>query len=178
MKKYNLLLPIAGKAQRFLDAGYTMPKPLILANHKHVIDWSLESVDYSECDLIFIVRLDHIYNFSIDKILKQKFGDTLIVLSGGAQYGADKFVRKFALEFGIKYQEYNPAHTTKNLYSAMSDNYYNKTYHVSQFHHRNMLLAKACNVMMAFIPNGAKANGSESAIKTAKKLNKPVTIIT
>ena len=41
-----------------------------------------------------------------------------------------------------------------------------------------MLIAKACNVMIAFIPNGAKANGSESAIKTAKKLNKPVTIIT
>ena len=80
MKKYNLLLPIAGKAQRFLDAGYTMPKPLILANHKHVIDWSLESVDYSECDLIFIVRLDHIYNFSIDKILKQKFGDDIQIV--------------------------------------------------------------------------------------------------
>jgi len=110
--------------------------------------------------------------------LKQKFGTDLIVISGGAQYGADKFVRKYALEFGIKYQEFNPAHTTKNLYSAMSDNYYDKPYHVSQFHHRNMLIAKACDVMMAFIPNGLTANGSESAIKSAKKLNKPVTIIT
>ena len=110
--------------------------------------------------------------------LKRKFKDDLIIISGGAQYGADKFARKYALEFGIKYQEYNPAHTTKNLYSAMSDNYYDKPYHVSQFHHRNMLIAKACNVMMAFIPNGDDANGSMSAIKTAKKLNKPVTIIT
>ena len=110
--------------------------------------------------------------------LKQKFGTDLTVISGGAQYGADKFARKYALEFGIKYQEYNPAHTTKNLYSAMSDNYYDKPYHVSQFHHRNMLIAKACDVMMAFIPNGDNANGSVSAIKNAKKLNKPVTIIT
>tara|TARA_A100001201_G_scaffold118918_1_gene102486 strand:+ start:222 stop:623 length:402 start_codon:yes stop_codon:yes gene_type:complete len=110
--------------------------------------------------------------------LKQKFGDKLIVISGGAQYGADKFARKYALEFGINYQEYNPAHTTKNLYSAMSDNYYDKPYHVSQFHHRNMLIAKACDVMMAFIPNGDNANGSLSAIKSVKKLNKPVTIIT
>ena len=110
--------------------------------------------------------------------LKEKFGDTLTVISGGGQYGADKFVRKFALEFGIKYKEFNPAHTTKNLYSAMSDNYYEKPYHVSQFHHRNILIAKACNVMMAFIHIGAPANGSESAIKTVKKLNKPVTIIT
>lgn len=80
-KKYNLLLPIAGKAQRFLDAGYMMPKPLILAKHKHVIDWSLDSIDYTDCNLIFIVRLDHIYNFNIDKILKQKFGDDISIVT-------------------------------------------------------------------------------------------------
>ena len=80
MKKYNLLLPIAGRAQRFLDAGFMMPKPLILAKDKHVIDWSVDSVDTSECNLIFIVRLDHIYNFSIDKILKQKFGEDIQIV--------------------------------------------------------------------------------------------------
>ena len=80
MKKYNLLLPIAGKAQRFIDAGYTMPKPLILARNKHVIDWALESVNKSECNLIFMVRVDHVYNFSIDKILKQKFGEDITII--------------------------------------------------------------------------------------------------
>ena len=109
--------------------------------------------------------------------LKQKFGNDLIIISGGAKDGADKFARKFALEFGIKYKEFNPAHTTKNLYSAMSDNYYNKTYHVSQFHHRNMLIARDCDVMMAFIPDGIESKGSMSAIKQAKKFNKPVTIV-
>ena len=109
--------------------------------------------------------------------LKQKFGTDLIIVSGGAQYGADKFARKYALEFGIKYKEFNPAHTTKNLYSAMSDNYYGKPYHVSQFHHRNMLIARDCDVMMAFIPNNSSSNGSMSAVKKAKKLNKRVTII-
>ena len=109
--------------------------------------------------------------------LKRKFGDKLIIISGGAKYGADKFARKYALEFGMRYREFNPAHTTKNLYSAMSDSYYEKPYHVSQFHHRNMLIARDCNVMIAFIPNGESSNGSMSAIKQAKKLNKPVTII-
>ena len=109
--------------------------------------------------------------------LKQKFDTKLIIVSGGCKDGADKFARKYALEFGIKYQEFNPAHTVKNLYSAMSDNYYNKPYHVSQFHHRNMLIAKACDVMMAFIPNEGDSNGCIGAIKTAKKLKKPVTIV-
>ena len=80
MKKYNVLLPIAGKAQRFLDAGYTMPKALILAKDKHVIDWAMESVRLEECNLIFMVRVDHIYNFSIDKILKQKFGEDITIV--------------------------------------------------------------------------------------------------
>jgi RpiB/LacA/LacB family sugar-phosphate isomerase len=80
MKKYNLLLPIAGKAQRFIDAGYTMPKALILAKNKHVIDWAMDSVDTRDCNLIFLVRVDHVYNFSIDKILKQKFGDDITII--------------------------------------------------------------------------------------------------
>ena len=93
--------------------------------------------------------------------LKQKFGSSLIIISGGAKDGADKFARKYALEFGIKYKEFNPAHTIKNLYSAMSDTYYERD----------------CNVMIAFIPSGESSSGSMSAIKQAKKLNKPVTII-
>jgi predicted Rossmann-fold nucleotide-binding protein len=109
--------------------------------------------------------------------LKRKFGDKLIIISGGAKDGADKFARKYALEFGIKYKEFNPAHTIKNLYSAMSDTYYEKPYHVSQFHHRNMLIARDCDVMIAFIAIGDDSNGSMSAIKQAKKLNKPVTIV-
>ncbi len=110
--------------------------------------------------------------------LKQKFKDSLIIISGGATNGADKYARKYALEFGIKYKEFNPAHTTKNLYSAMSDTYYEKPYHVSQFHHRNMLIARDCDVMIAFIPAHGNSNGSMSAVKQAKKLNKPVTIVT
>jgi predicted Rossmann-fold nucleotide-binding protein len=109
--------------------------------------------------------------------LRSRFTDNLIVISGGALEGADKYVKKYALEFGIAYKEYNPAHTQRNLHSAMSKEYYDKPYHVSQFHHRNMLIARECDVMMVFIPNGAKANGSESAIKSVKKMNKPIVII-
>ena len=52
-----------------------------------------------------------------------------------------------------------------------------KPYHVSQFHHRNQLLARDCDVMIAFIPQGVKSDGSLSAIKSAEKFNKKVVII-
>ena len=79
-KKFNLLLPIAGKAQRFINEGYTMPKPLIMAKDKHIIDWALESIETSECNLIFAVRLDHVHNFGIDDILRQKFGNQIKIV--------------------------------------------------------------------------------------------------
>ena len=110
--------------------------------------------------------------------LRRRFGDELIIISGGAHDGADKYARKFAIEFGISYREFNPAHTPKNLYSAMTESYYGKPYHASQFHHRNYLIAQACDVMMAFIPYEDRSPGSESAIKAAKRLGKKVIIIT
>ena len=84
MKKTNIVLPIAGKAQRFIDKGYLAPKPLIIVDKKHIIDWALESIDFSGVDdyrLIFIVRLDHINDFALDVILKEKFGDDVIVIT-------------------------------------------------------------------------------------------------
>ena len=110
--------------------------------------------------------------------LKNRFGEELIVISGGCPDGADKFVKKFAIEFGIDYKEYNPAHTPKNLYSAMSEHYYGKPYHVSQFHHRNLLIAKNCDMMIALIPTGDVAKGSESTVQLAQKHNKKVVILT
>jgi len=110
--------------------------------------------------------------------LKKRHGEELVIISGGCPEGADKYAKKYALEFGIKYKEFNPAHTPRNLHSAMSDSYYNKPYHVSQFHHRNLLIARDCDVMIALIPKGVDAKGSESAINAAKRLNKKVVVLT
>jgi len=79
-KKINVLLPIAGRAQRFLNEGYTMPKPLIMARNKQVIDWAMESLNTEDCNLIFAVRLDHIHNFAIDDILREKFGNDIKIV--------------------------------------------------------------------------------------------------
>lgn len=80
-KKYNLLLPIAGKAQRFLEGGYIMPKPLIMAGKKNVIDLALESIVLKECNLIFVCRKEHIMEHGIDQILKNKFGDDVKIVT-------------------------------------------------------------------------------------------------
>jgi hypothetical protein len=109
--------------------------------------------------------------------LKQAFGDRLEIVSGGTQNGADKYAKKFAIEFGITYKEFNPAHTVKNLYSVMPEGYYSKPYHNSQFFHRNALIAKYCDKMVICCTD-SNVNDILSLVKDAKKHNKPYVVIT
>ena len=74
--------------------------------------------------------------------LKQKFGDSLVIFSGGCPDGADKYAKKYALEFGCKYIECNPSHTVKNLYSYMREDWYEKQYSPKNFYVINKILAK------------------------------------
>ena len=79
-KKINLLIPIAGRAQRFIDQGYEMPKPLIMVVDRLMIDLAMSSLNWKDCNLIFIVRKDHVYSFSIDTVLRNIFGNDIKVV--------------------------------------------------------------------------------------------------
>jgi len=109
--------------------------------------------------------------------LKNKFGENLIIVSGGCPQGADKMAKKYALEFSCYYKEFNPSHTGKNLYSAMNEAFYNKPYIPKNFFHRNKLLAKDVDYLVAFIPRGEDSKGTLHIIKEANKLDKKVVII-
>jgi hypothetical protein len=82
--------------------------------------------------------------------LKQKFGNDVLVLGAGGKEGANQMVRKYALELELPYKEYNPSFSGFNLYSAMSESYYGKSYHFSQLHHRMKLIGDSCDYMMIF----------------------------
>jgi hypothetical protein len=112
----------------------------------------------------------------IKNLRSQHQGD-LVIISGGASKGADKHAKDISLKLGIQYSEYNPAHTVKNKHSAMPDDFYGKPYRVSQYHERNELIAENCELMMAFIPSGIESKGTESAIRSARKLGKKVIVI-
>jgi hypothetical protein len=109
--------------------------------------------------------------------LKQRFSNDLIVVGGGGNEGANFMIRKFALEFGIRYEEYNASYTGHNLYSALPESYYGKNYHFSQLLHRMRLLAENCDYLV--IMNNQKDLNPQlkTAYNKINKLNKPVTII-
>jgi len=108
--------------------------------------------------------------------LKEKYEDKLTIVSGGAKDGADAYAKKYAIFFSIEYHEYNPAHTRKNQYSIMPQSYFGKGYHPSHFFHRNTLIVKNSDVVIAFINPHTKSTGTRHTISEAEKINKPVLI--
>jgi hypothetical protein len=109
--------------------------------------------------------------------LKRKFPEGVIVLGAGGEEGANYYVKKFALEFGMDYSEYNPSFSGYNLYSAMPESYYGKKYHFSQLHHRMKLIAQSCDYMMILTNEMTLDPVLNTAWTQTKKLEKPVVIL-
>lgn len=78
--KPNLLIPMAGLGQRFINQGFHMPKPLIMVDNQHIIDWSFKSINHEDYNLIFITRKEQCNSFGLDEVLKQKFGQDITIL--------------------------------------------------------------------------------------------------
>ena len=109
--------------------------------------------------------------------IKQEHGEKTIIVSGGCKTGADKYAKKYALELGLQYEEYPPAHFPHNLYCPLPESRYGKPYSVKYFHARNKIIAGMSDYVVAFIPDGITANGTMSTINYAKKLKKKYVII-
>jgi hypothetical protein len=111
------------------------------------------------------------------QMLKRKFPEDLMVIGAGGNEGANSMVRKYALEFGMQYREFNPSFSGYNLYSAMPETYYGKPYHFSQLHHRMKLIAQHCDYMMIMTNETALDPVLKTAYNSIKKLEKPVVIL-
>jgi UDP-glucose 6-dehydrogenase len=109
--------------------------------------------------------------------LKQRFGNEVIVLGAGGKEGANSMIRKYTLEFGLNYKEYNPSFSGYNLYSAMPKTYYGKQYHFSQLHHRMKLLAQNCDYMIIMTNEEKLDPVLKTAYNNINKLNKPIVIL-
>ena len=108
--------------------------------------------------------------------LKKKYGTDTTIISGGCPDGADKYAKKYALELGLQYEEFPPAHHQHNLYCRFPEEQYGKPYKVSNFFKRNKQIAIFSDIIVAFIPDLEPANGSRYTLKVGVKLNKKTII--
>jgi dTDP-glucose pyrophosphorylase len=64
----NFLITMAGEGRRFRDAGYTVPKMLIEAKGKTLLEWSVDSLPLHLCSrLIFVAQQQHEDAFRVSK---------------------------------------------------------------------------------------------------------------
>ena len=73
-----LLVPMAGKGQRFIEKGYTTPKQFLNVGGHTMIEWSFKSFDWEDCDIVFIIRKDD--NYDVETNLKNIFGQDIKII--------------------------------------------------------------------------------------------------
>tara|TARA_Y100000310_G_C20496528_1_gene721818 strand:+ start:200 stop:970 length:771 start_codon:yes stop_codon:yes gene_type:complete len=69
MEKINIIVPMAGKGERFLNAGYKTPKPLLKIGEKTIIEHIINTMRMPNAQFIFIVRQDHCDEHQLDQRL-------------------------------------------------------------------------------------------------------------
>lgn len=109
--------------------------------------------------------------------LKQQHGDDIEIVSRGSTNGAEKYVRKYAIEFGLNYKEFNPAHTVSNLYSALNESFYNKKYTPFNFILRDKIFSNYIDKCFCLYTETAVPKTVSTCLKYLNKNNKKYIII-
>jgi dTDP-glucose pyrophosphorylase len=85
--KPNVLIPMAGLGSRFVEKGYSLPKPLIKIFGKPMIQLVVESLGI-DGNYIFLVQKDHRVKYHLDDVLDEIAPGCKIVEVDGLTDGA------------------------------------------------------------------------------------------
>lgn len=129
-EELNIVIPMAGAGQRFKDAGYIFPKPLIEINNFPMINWVINSLNI-KANYIFIAQKEHIdkYNLksSLNFIVKNPTIIPLDQITEGAACTtllAEKYINNdnpLLLANSDQFIEWNSSRTMYNFISKKVD---------------------------------------------------------
>ena len=106
--------------------------------------------------------------------------ENIEIVSGGQKKGADGMAKKYAMEFGVKYVEFPPAHYSWNSHCLKEAYNYGKDYRVWYYNDRNTEIAEYSDAVICFLPQGwdiTQSKGTNDTYTKATKLGKVVKII-
>ena len=86
-KKMNVLIPMAGAGSRFIQAGYTFPKPLIEVEGKPMIEVVVNNLNI-EAHYIFLVQKEHHEKYNLKYLLNLIAPNCDIIQIDGITEGA------------------------------------------------------------------------------------------
>ena len=96
----KVIIPMAGTGTRFVQAGYTDPKPLIKANGKRIINYILDSFDEDD-EFVFICNDVHLSTTNMREVLLELCPTAEIV--------------------SMPVHKHGPVHTVKAAYEFIKD---------------------------------------------------------
>ena len=83
----NIIIPAAGAGTRFVNAGYTFPKPLIDVNGKPMVQVVVENLNI-DANYIYIVQNEHYEKYNLKYLLNMITPDCTIVTIDEVTEGA------------------------------------------------------------------------------------------
>lgn len=69
----NLVIPLGGKGERFINEGYLLPKPLIKVLENEIILWLLNNIDFAYVETVIIPYNDNLFYFDFENFIINKF---------------------------------------------------------------------------------------------------------
>jgi NDP-sugar pyrophosphorylase family protein len=70
MNSLKIIIPMAGRGKRFVEAGYATPKPLLKIDDKLILSHIIDSMKTPNSEFIFLPRQDHCDEHQLDKVLQ------------------------------------------------------------------------------------------------------------
>ena len=69
----NIIIPMNGSGQRFVDEGYTAPKPLIKIHGQPMIYWVIENLNLKTTDNIIIIYNNQLEEYNFESVMRNHF---------------------------------------------------------------------------------------------------------
>jgi NDP-sugar pyrophosphorylase family protein len=88
----QIVIPMAGLGQRFRDAGYLLPKPLIPVGGVPMIVRVVRDLPPAK-RIVFVVHPEHVREHRIDALLRSEFPQAVVVVAPGLTAGQACSVR-------------------------------------------------------------------------------------
>lgn len=86
-EKLNVVIPMAGNGSRFVEAGYSFPKPLIEVNGKPMIQTVVDNLNV-EANYTFIVQKEHYDKYALKYLLEMIAPSCNIIMVNSVTEGA------------------------------------------------------------------------------------------
>jgi len=76
----KVVIPLAGRGSRFVEAGFNKPKPLIQIIKKSMVEWATSNINVNFNDFIFLILQKHIDQNNLDEKLKELYSPEITII--------------------------------------------------------------------------------------------------